>query len=99
MSTCRGCGEPGITEGHVCNAEFSVCQFFLDGAYEYVCRFVPAAEAVRVFKLLASSLGARIGTTRRVIITDGGDCTNAEWEFGKGLTYPPQPTSTEEGSR
>ena len=24
------------------------------------------------------------------IITDGGDCTNAEWEFGKGLVFPPR---------
>ena len=70
--------------------EFSVCQFFVDGSYEYVCRFVSAEEAVRTSLRYTTSVGARIGTTVRVIITDGGDCTNFEWQFGKGVTYPPK---------
>jgi hypothetical protein len=68
--------------------EFSVCQFFPDGGCEYVCRFVTVKDAFDTFKHLSQSVGARIGTTVRVIITDGGDCTNAEWRFGAGLTYP-----------
>lgn len=68
--------------------EFSVCQFFPDGSYEYVRRFVSGEEAIKAFQHYTSSVGARLGTTVRVIITDGGDCINAEWEFGKGLTYP-----------
>jgi hypothetical protein len=68
--------------------EFSVCQFFHDDIYEYVRRGVSIEEAVDAFKHYTTSVGARLGTTKRVIITDGGDCTNAEWEFGKGLTYP-----------
>ncbi len=68
--------------------EFSVCQFFPDGSYEYTCRYVSAEAAVKQFQSYTSSVGARIGTTRRVIITDGGDSITAEWEYGKGLTFP-----------
>lgn len=68
--------------------EFSVVQFFPDGSYEYVCRHVRAPEAFDMFQRMTKTVGARIGTTVRVIITDGGDCTNAEWKFGEGLTYP-----------
>jgi hypothetical protein len=71
------------------HGEFSVCQFFKDGNYEYVRRFVGAQEAVETAKHYAESVGAKIGTTRRVIITDGGDCTNFEWKFGEGVVYPP----------
>jgi hypothetical protein len=69
--------------------EFSVFQFFGNESYECVSRFVSAEEAVRVAKSLCTSLGARLGTTRRVIITDGGDCTNFEWKFGEGIVFPP----------
>jgi hypothetical protein len=67
---------------------FSVCQFFADGSHEYVRRCVPAADAFAAFRRYSSSIGAQIGTTQRVIITDSGDCINAEWKFGEGLTYP-----------
>ena len=68
--------------------EFSVCQFFPDGAYKYTRRFVSAAEAVNAFDHYTHSVGARLGMTVRVIVTDGGDNTNMEWEFGKGITFP-----------
>lgn len=70
--------------------EFSVCQFFKDGSYEYVRRFVSAEEAVNAAKHYTESVGARMGMTRRVIITDGGDSTSFEWKFGEGVTYPPR---------
>lgn len=69
--------------------EFSVCQFFQDGRYEYVRRYVGAKEAVETAKRYTESVGARLGTTVRVIITDGDDNTNFEWKFGEGVTYPP----------
>ena len=69
--------------------EFSVCQFFEDGTYEYVRRFVTAEKAMEASKHHTLGVGAQLGITKRVIITDGGDCINAEWEHGKGLTYPP----------
>lgn len=70
--------------------EFSVCQFFVDGSYEYVRRFVGAEEAVQTARHYCTSVGAKIGTTVRVIITDGGDYTNFEWKFGEGIIYPPR---------
>lgn len=83
--------------------EFSVCQFFPDGSYEYVRRWVNNVEAIKAFQHYTTSVGARIGTTERVIITDGGDCVNMEWEFGKGITYPKKENlnatcNTEDGS-
>lgn len=69
--------------------KFSVYQFFPDGRSERVRAFVSAEEAVEAFVHYTSSVGARLGTTVRVIITDGGDFTTAEWEFGKGVVYPP----------
>jgi hypothetical protein len=69
--------------------KFSVYQFFEDGSYEAVRRFVGAEEAVKAAKHYSEGVGARLGVTRRVIITDGGDYTNFEWRFGEGVTYPP----------
>jgi len=68
--------------------QYSVCQFLKDDSYEYVRRFVSAEEAIKAFKHYTTSVGARMGITKRVVITDGGDCVNMEWEFGKGVTYP-----------
>jgi len=70
--------------------EFSVYQFFPDGSHEAVCRFVRGERAVRIFKMLCENVGARIGTTVRVIVTDGGDSTCMEWKFGEGYTWPPE---------
>jgi len=70
--------------------EFSVCQFFMDGSYEYVRRFVDAEEAVKASKHYTTSVGARIGTTVRVIITDAGDCIAFEWKRGEGVVFPPK---------
>lgn len=71
---------------------FSVCQFFENGAYEYVRRYVSAEEAVKAFQHYTTSVAARNGITTRVIITDAMDFTNAEWKFGQGLTYPKKDT-------
>lgn len=67
--------------------EFSVYQFFEDGSYERVREFVSAEEAVTAAKHYTTSLGARLGTTQKVIITDGDDYTCFEWQYGKGITY------------
>lgn len=71
------------------SGQHSVCQFFQNGGYEYVKRFVGLEEAVDAAIRLSTSVGAQVGTTRRVIITDGGDCTNWEWRFGEGVVFPP----------
>ncbi len=69
---------------------FSVWQFFEDDSYEAVRKHVPAEEAVEAARHYTASIGARIGTTKRVIITDDGDDTVFEWRFGKGVTFPPE---------
>lgn len=71
------------------DGEFSVAQFFSDGTYEYVRRGVDAEAAVIAAKHYTECLGARIGTTVRVIITDGGDFCCFEWIRGQGITFPP----------
>jgi hypothetical protein len=69
---------------------FSVCQFFEDGRCEFVRNFVDVKEAMRAAYHYTTSIGARMGTTRRVIITDEGDCINFEWRYGMGITFPPR---------
>jgi hypothetical protein len=71
------------------DGEFSVYQFFQNGQYEEVYRFTDAETAVKSAHQLTCSLGAKLATTRRVIITDGGDFTNFEWRFGQGVVFPP----------
>jgi len=68
--------------------EFSVYQFFKDGSNERVRQFVPADEAVKAAHHYCNSVGARLGTTVRVIITDGGDCCCFEWLHGQGVVFP-----------
>ena len=69
--------------------EFSVVQFFAnDAGYEYVCRFVDGETAVETALQLSRSVGGRMGFVEKIIITDGGDYTVFEWQYGKGVTYP-----------
>lgn len=69
-------------------SHFSVYQFFQDGSYERVRYHVPVDEAMRAAKHYTESIGARLGSTRRVIITDAGDFTNFDWRYGEGIVYP-----------
>lgn len=70
------------------NETFSVAQFFEDETYEYVRQHVSKDEAVKAFKHYCTSVGARIGMTKRVIITDSGNLICAEWKYGEGLVFP-----------
>ena len=79
--------------------KFNVCQFFLDASYEYVARNVGAEEAVRLATQLCRSVGGRLGTTKRVIITDGGDAINWEWKHGEGVVYPPELVAPDDPER
>jgi hypothetical protein len=69
---------------------FNVVQFFKDGTHEYVRRNVTIDEAMKAAHHYTRSVGARLGMTVRVIITDTSDLTNFEWRFGEGITYPPE---------
>lgn len=71
--------------------EFSVYQFFRDGSYECVRSRVSAEEAMLAVQHYTSNVAAKLGITQRVIITDGGDCTNFEWRLGEGVTFPAKP--------
>ena len=70
--------------------EFSVYQWFPDGQYELARQFVSGEEAVKTAISLSTSVGAKLGTTVRVIITDGGDCCTWEWKRGEGIVFPPE---------
>lgn len=75
--------------------EFSVYQFFPDvkepnDLYEEVLRFVDAETAMHQAVRLIMSVDGQLGTTRRVIVTDGGDCVAFEWLHGKGVVFPPR---------
>jgi hypothetical protein len=69
--------------------EFSVYQFFPNETYEEVLRFVNVPTAMDAVMKLTRSVGAKLGTTQRVIVTDGGDCCVFEWKHGEGVTFPP----------
>lgn len=70
------------------NELFKVYQFFPNETYEEVIRDVNAETAVKKARDLAGSVGAKIGTTTRIIITDSGDRTVFEWQHGQGVTFP-----------
>ena len=67
---------------------FSVWQFFADGTQEHVLERVEAERAVPCAHRLTQSIGAQIGTTVRVIITDPGDDTVFEWQREAGVVFP-----------
>lgn len=69
--------------------EFSVYQFFDNGMYEAVARFVSDEYAVKRAFELTKTIGAKRGIVQRIIITDGGDLTVFEWQYGKGVVFPP----------
>lgn len=68
--------------------EFSVCQFFAENKYSYVCRGVSPREAVQKVKALMKSNDAQTGITKKILIIDADDYINFEWEFGMGVTFP-----------
>lgn len=77
---------------------FSVHQFFPDDFSETVGERLPGEEAVAMAKRLTESVGGRIGTTKRVIITDSQDFTVFEWRFGEGVVFPPRDAAPDENA-
>lgn len=70
---------------------FNVAIFFPDNSYIYERKRIGAEEAVNVAKNCTERPAALIGVIRRVIIEccdDGSTCF--EWQFGKGVTFPPK---------
>ena len=79
--------------------EFSVYQFFENDTYEKVRDHVSATEAMQAVRHYTDNVAARMGITKRVIITDGGDNTCFEWINGKGVVFPPRPDKDQEESK
>jgi hypothetical protein len=82
-------GRPALGDVPV-GEQFAVLMFFEDGNRRYVCRFISAQEARRAFEHCIRSVEARFGIPMRVVITDRYDCILREWQFGKGITFPPE---------
>lgn len=70
---------------------YNVFQFFADGSQEQVRERCDAQEAVVAAHHYCTSVGARMGFTRRVIITDSGDCCCFEWKWDEGITFGSDP--------
>ncbi len=75
--------------------EFSTYEFYEGGSYTALCKYVSAKQSVDEAQKVIVGPDAKSGKVKRVIITDGGDCTNFEWEYGKGITFPPPPPPPE----
>lgn len=69
--------------------EFSVYQFFPDHTWERVREGVDAREAMEAARQYSTCVGAQLGTTVSVMITDGGDYCCFEWKRGEGIVFPP----------
>jgi hypothetical protein len=78
--------------------EFSVAVFHDDGTYYYIIRWVNAERAFKAFRncIRVAEHPRAEAPPVKIIITDGGDCTNAEWKLGEGLTYPKPDTPVDE---
>jgi hypothetical protein len=70
--------------------EFSVCQFFVDGGYEWVRRYVGSEEAVKAARHYTGNVASQLGVIERVVITDADDYCVFEWKKGEGVTFPPE---------
>lgn len=67
--------------------EFSVFVWFCDGTYVCELQYVDAETAVNKAKSMTTNVAAETGLATRVMITDGGDCSVFEWEYGKGIVH------------
>lgn len=70
-------------------AQFHVYQVFVGGEFERVTpEPIAAREAVSMATDLTKTVGARIGSTCRVFVTDSGDFVVWEWRYGEGVAFP-----------
>lgn len=74
---------------------YNVYQTFQDGSYEQVRSWVPAEEAVEAARHYCRSVGAQLGFTVDVKITDADDCCVFHWVRGKGVVFPPREEAIE----
>ena len=71
-------------------APYRVWVFFPDGMHHLIDDGLDARAAALCAKRQTETVGARLGTTQRIIIEDQGGDTAFQWEYGKGITFPPR---------
>lgn len=71
--------------------KFDVWRFFDDGIHEKVLSQGTAHEAINAARAASSSEDAKTGVVKSVTITDSLDFTVYEWQYGKGIVFPPAP--------
>lgn len=77
------------TAAHMTEArEYSVVKFKDDGCHQYEEVLVDVATAKETFDRVKNSLGARVGTIVRIVITDGSNTPCLQWSPGQGTTLP-----------
>jgi hypothetical protein len=76
--------------------EYSVALYFPSGDYIYERRGLSDEAAVNLAKECSERPAAKIGLIERIIITDDGDDTVFEWQYGRGVTFPPRDVSGSE---
>jgi hypothetical protein len=67
---------------------YNVVQWFPNEVYEYVRRGVTLEEAWRAAQHYCTFVGAKVGTTVRVMIEDGGGSCVLEWKREEGIVFP-----------
>lgn len=75
--------------------EHSVFMFFPNDTYECIGRGLSPEAAINLAHNYMSRPAAIAGFISRIIVTDAGDCTNFEWKFRDGITFPDSPTIRE----
>jgi len=73
---------------HDDGAPYKVWIFFRDGTHWLSADNLETGAAVECAFRQTQTLGAKLGTTRRVIIEDCLGHTSFEWQFKKGVTFP-----------
>lgn len=60
---------------------------------------VEAERAIQMAKRLTDSIPAQIGSITQVKIVDAGDLAVFDWQYGKGVVFPPKPEGNPDGAR
>ena len=69
---------------------FTLHQVFFDGTRDDLGSYDDEADVVQRATDLVTGVGARVGTTKQVIIADRDGFRLFEWVRGKGIVFPPR---------
>lgn len=67
---------------------FDVVQYFTNDQHEWVLDAAKLDAAITCAINLSTSVGGKIGTTRRVIVADAEGQIVWEWQYRKGMVWP-----------